>query len=1102
MAAPVFREASRLFALLIGVDRYLPGAVSAGSYPNLNGCVRDVQSVESFLRARLGLSADQIIRLTATNIGRDLPPEPPDSRPTYENMVSAFRTITERAGRGDQVYIHYSGHGGRATSTIPGVNTDADPVDHALVPYDIGDAHARYLRDHELATLIRDMVGKDLFVTMVLDCGFQGEPTLRDFVPYVRGVAVRGVNFIDRTAPSKDSLVASRDELRDTWLRLLGTPRSWTPSNLAFQFLPHQERFTLLAACRGHEVAYEAIVDGPKFQGVLTHWLMDSLSQVDPGSTYRTLFDRVLAKVHSQFERQTPVFQGDPSRVLFSGWVVASNTEAEDDGARSRSTPTVHPGTPDTTTARTVHVVRPDGKPPKTRDAALQSVISAIKELPEVAWVVLADSAGPADFVVTLSADGATFVIADPAGQPIDVHPPIGVDAPDAAATVVRRLVHLTRYRNVLELENADPSSRLRGKLIVDLTGVQDDYDPVERPEPRPMEDAAGIYTLRQGQWTFLRVSNRSADVLNIAVLVLQPDYAITQVFPLSTNLYSEPLDPGAELRLIPLLARLPPGFEEGTAVLKVFATTAAANFRVFELPSLDNRGAHRGFTESRTAADDWAVAQVMVRVKPGRDRVVEPAAVGPETGTPDLFRRYSEFRIEFGEPSGDNAPLRVHPPVGAPIEGRFRLLPNDKALDEILSGITRAALSMAQGGGFLVGLDPVRELGDHLFRRLFDDGTRALYERSLKRAERRGEVLRLRLATDSPRLLAQPWEFLYDGSRSQFVVLALRSPLVQQASATSPLSPPAPVPPPLRVLAVGADITGTLGVADEFALLRDLERESHGNLVLDVIDGATAEAFLRAVRTREYHVIHFSGNAFVEAPGATMRTERSQLILMRPDGRALSPGERASPDQFVGTEALTAALQTRPAVRMVLLNACRTSSLARDLSAVVPAALGMRHDITVKACFALTRGFYRALIDRQPLETAVTIARQEIDLDQPGSREWVMPVFYMQVSDGGLIAGGRGPEGPAEATALRLGRGATARRSTPQQPPPQDRRRRGMEIQLDVYRKNLAELAAIGASYAATPDFVVSQDRNLRSKIEQLERELAELERGPGGTR
>jgi hypothetical protein len=353
--SPSSGEAPGLFALLIGIDCYLPCAVPELSYPSLNGCVPDVRLVESFLRSRLGLIDDRIICLTATNDGPSSPPEPPDSRPTYENMVRAFHTITQRAGRGDQVYIHYSGHGGRAASTITGVKTNSDPVDHALVPFNISDAHAQYLRDHELAKLIQNMVGKGLFVTMVLDCGFQGRPTTRDLM---LDFAVRGVDFIDWTSRSAESAVAPWDQLRDMWVRLLGTPRSWTPSNLAFQFLTHQERFTLLAACREHEVAYEETFDGPEFHGVLTYWLMDSLSQF-PGLTYRELFDRVSARLVSQFSRQTPVFQGDLGRVVFSGRVAAPNAEAGADGEESRSRPTVEPETPDKRPTRKVHVVRP-----------------------------------------------------------------------------------------------------------------------------------------------------------------------------------------------------------------------------------------------------------------------------------------------------------------------------------------------------------------------------------------------------------------------------------------------------------------------------------------------------------------------------------------------------------------------------------------------------------------------------------------------------------------------------------------------------------------------------------------------------------------------
>src|ERR1051325_7378083 len=101
---------SNLYALLIGIDCYLP---NRGFYPSLGGCVRDINHVETFLRDRLGLTDAQILKLTATNDGNTSPPEPKEQWPTYENMVAAFQQLIAKAQPGDQVYVHYSGHGGR-----------------------------------------------------------------------------------------------------------------------------------------------------------------------------------------------------------------------------------------------------------------------------------------------------------------------------------------------------------------------------------------------------------------------------------------------------------------------------------------------------------------------------------------------------------------------------------------------------------------------------------------------------------------------------------------------------------------------------------------------------------------------------------------------------------------------------------------------------------------------------------------------------------------------------------------------------------------------------------------------------------------------------
>src|SRR5271165_6716009 len=126
-----------LHALLIGVDFYkenhLPGG---GYYPSLQGCVRDVTHVEEFLTGRLKLAADRITKLTSTNTGvagQTEPPEPPEQQPTYGKIVSAFKSLTERAKAGDQAYIHYSGHGSRSSTIFTKLKGEKG-LDEGLVP--------------------------------------------------------------------------------------------------------------------------------------------------------------------------------------------------------------------------------------------------------------------------------------------------------------------------------------------------------------------------------------------------------------------------------------------------------------------------------------------------------------------------------------------------------------------------------------------------------------------------------------------------------------------------------------------------------------------------------------------------------------------------------------------------------------------------------------------------------------------------------------------------------------------------------------------------------------------------------------------------------
>ena len=205
-------ETSGLYALLIGIDCYLPNKLpSGGYYSSLHGCVRDINHVEEFLKRRLGLSEECILKLTAISSGSNEPSEPKDQWPTYENMVAAFQKLTDMAKSGDQVYIHYSGHGRRTKTLVPELK-GSNGLDETLVPTDIGYSETRYLRDIEIAHLLKKMVDKGLIVTIVLDSCHSGGVT--------RGgnkAAVRGLGKVDTTQRPMEILVASENELADTW---------------------------------------------------------------------------------------------------------------------------------------------------------------------------------------------------------------------------------------------------------------------------------------------------------------------------------------------------------------------------------------------------------------------------------------------------------------------------------------------------------------------------------------------------------------------------------------------------------------------------------------------------------------------------------------------------------------------------------------------------------------------------------------------------------------------------------------------------------------------------------------------------------------------
>ena len=637
-----------IYALLIGIDYYLPNQL----YKSLKGAVRDINLVADYLLKTLNIPSEKIFKLTSPNPEVTQTIETKDPEPTYENIVAKFQAITEIAQPGEQVYIHYSGHGGRTTTIYPELKGN-DQLDEGIVPIDVGNESGRYLRDVELATLLKRMTDKGLIVTLVLDSCHSGEATRGD------DVAIRGPGETDTAMRDSESLVAQRQELIENWQALTdGIPASITPG----QWLPQPRDYVLLAACRPSEYAYEYAVSGKERHGALTYWMIDTLTSSPSGLTYKTLHDRVSAKIQSKFP-QMPMLVGQSDRFVFGvergSLQYAVNvlevieeevTEADSEpkkvvkqvrlntgmanglspGYRFAIYPfgitdfiqknkqlaiveiasvgasdawadvievlgpgNIEQGAQAVMLSAPVELVRgvrlfkkevgeKDNQLPQAIKDREDDALSAVEEaLAGNGWLKLADAQQKEDYLVAVNQKGEYEICI---GTPIEnLTPALNIDDSDAPQKVVKRLIHLVKYQAIQQLSNQ--FSDLTNKLEVELL-TQPNWRLEMPKKPQPFSEPTNL-VVKSGEYAFLRIKNTSSQVLNIAVLDLEPNWAVSRIQLQRPEAVFYPFNPNQEM-LLPLNLTLPERYLNGGETIKVFATIKQNDFRWLELPSLD----------------------------------------------------------------------------------------------------------------------------------------------------------------------------------------------------------------------------------------------------------------------------------------------------------------------------------------------------------------------------------------------------------------------------------------------------------------------------------------------------------------------------------
>ena len=171
----------------------------------------------------------------------------------------------------------------------------------------------------------------------------------------------------------------------------------------------------------------------------------------------------------------------------------------------------------------------------------------------------------------------------------------------------------------------------------------------------------------------------------------------------------------------------------------------------------------------------------------------------------------------------------------------------------------------------------------------------------------------------------------------------------------------------------------------------------------MDRLEDGTLAALPRALRLREYHVLHFIGHGGYD--------EEAQ------DG-ALALEDAAGKTRLVTGRDLSMMIRHR-SLRLVVLNACEGSRVAPDdpFSGVaqalarqgIPAVIAMQFEISDPAALAFSQSFYQAIADGLPVDVATVEARRAMFADD-NEIEWATPVLYLRSTDGRVFIRRRSP--------------------------------------------------------------------------------------------
>uniref|UniRef100_A0A7S1VWZ7 Peptidase C14 caspase domain-containing protein n=1 Tax=Grammatophora oceanica TaxID=210454 RepID=A0A7S1VWZ7_9STRA len=140
-------------AVLIGINY-------TGQQGALSGCHNDLKNIKEYLKDVQGFEESDCLVLMDDNRHHN---------PTKQNIMNAFKRITEYANAGDVVFVHYSGHGGRLRDQD---GDEDDGYDETLIPVDF--RQAGQIRDDDILKVLVRPMRAGVTTTVLVDACHSG----------------------------------------------------------------------------------------------------------------------------------------------------------------------------------------------------------------------------------------------------------------------------------------------------------------------------------------------------------------------------------------------------------------------------------------------------------------------------------------------------------------------------------------------------------------------------------------------------------------------------------------------------------------------------------------------------------------------------------------------------------------------------------------------------------------------------------------------------------------------------------------------------------------------------------------------------------------